>query len=99
MNLSKNFFQIYQSESESENNNFQKQAPEVYYKKGVLKNFAKFTEKHLCQSLFFKLNCKSKVCNFIKKDTLAQMFSCDFFARFLRTLFFIEHLLLLPLIF
>ena len=22
-------------------------------KKGVLKNFAKFTEKHLCQSLFF----------------------------------------------
>ena len=28
--------------------------PEVFYKKIVLKNFAKFTEKHLCQSLFLK---------------------------------------------
>ena len=35
-------------------------------KKGVLRNFAKFTGKHLCQSLF------------IKKETLAQMFSCQF---------------------
>ena len=36
---------------------------EVFYKRGVLKNFAKFTGKHLCQSLF------------IKKETLAQIFS------------------------
>ena len=27
--------------------------PDVLCKKGVLKNFAKFTGKHLCQSLFF----------------------------------------------
>ena len=27
--------------------------PEVFYKKGVLRNFEKFTGKHLCQSLFF----------------------------------------------
>ena len=27
--------------------------PEVFCKKGVLKNFAKFTGKHLCRSLFF----------------------------------------------
>ena len=27
--------------------------PEVFYKKGVLKNLTKFTGKHLCQSLFF----------------------------------------------
>ena len=27
--------------------------PEVLCKKGVLRNFAKFTGKHLCQSLFF----------------------------------------------
>ena len=26
----------------------------VFYKKAVLKNFAIFTEKHLCWSLFFK---------------------------------------------
>ena len=30
----------------------QKQPPEVFYKKGVLKNFAKFTGKHLYQSPF-----------------------------------------------
>ena len=29
----------------------QKQPPEMFCKKGVLRNFAKFTEKHLCQSL------------------------------------------------
>ena len=29
--------------------------PEVFSKKGVLKNFAKFTVKHLCQSLFFDI--------------------------------------------
>ena len=26
--------------------------PKVFYKKGVLRNFAKFTGKHLCQRLF-----------------------------------------------
>ena len=30
----------------------QKQPPEVFFKKGVLKNFANLTEKHLCWSLF-----------------------------------------------
>ena len=30
----------------------QKQPQEVFYKKGVLKNFAKFTRKHQRQSLF-----------------------------------------------
>ena len=30
----------------------QKQPPEVFCKKGVLRNFKKFTGKHLCQSLF-----------------------------------------------
>ena len=27
--------------------------PEVFCKKGILRNFAKFTGKHLCQSIFF----------------------------------------------
>ena len=31
----------------------QMQPPEMFYKKGVLKNFAKFAGKHLYQSLFF----------------------------------------------
>ena len=37
--------------------------------KRVLRNFAKFTGKHLCQ--------RPKTCNFIKKETQAQMFSCE----------------------
>ena len=32
---------------------FRSSRPEVFCKKGALKNFAKFTGKHLCQSLFF----------------------------------------------
>ena len=30
----------------------QKEPPEVFYRKGVLKNFAKFLGKHECRSLF-----------------------------------------------
>ena len=45
--------------------------PEVFCKKGVLRNFTKFTGKHLCQRLFF-----NKVAGFIKKETLTQVFSC-----------------------
>ena len=36
--------------------------PAVFCKKGVIRNFAKFTGKHLCQSLFL----------------MAQVFSCEF---------------------
>ena len=32
---------------------FRSSRPGVFCKKGVLRNFAKFTGKHLCQSLFF----------------------------------------------
>ena len=49
-------------------------------KKGVLKNFAIFTEKHLCQSLFL-------CCNFIKNETLAQEFSCEF-CKIFKIIFF-----------
>ena len=52
-------------------------------RKDVLRNFAKFTGKHLCQGLFMS---GPKACNFIKKYTLAQVFSCEFF-EFLRTPF------------
>ena len=47
--------------------------------KGVLRNFAKFTGKHLCQSLFFNkvAGLMPEACNFIKKTNLAQVFSCE----------------------
>ena len=47
-------------------------------KKGVLKNFAKFTKKYLCWRFFFE--------NFIEKETLAQESFCEF-AKFFRTTF------------
>ena len=53
---------------------FRSSHAEVFCEKRVLRNFAKFTGKHLCQSLFFN---KSWTSNFIKKETLAQVFSCE----------------------
>ena len=49
----------------------------MFCKKGVRRNFAKFTGKHLCQSLFFN-KVAGLACNFIKKEALAQVFSCEF---------------------
>ena len=61
--------------------------PEVFYKIGVLKNLAKFIGKHLCQSLFFNKNA-DVVCNYIKKETLAQVFFCEFCEIFKNTFFY-----------
>ena len=44
------------------------QPPEVFCKKGVLRNFTTFARNHLSQGL----------CNFIKNKILAQVFSCKF---------------------
>ena len=50
---------------------------EVFCKNGILQNFAKFTAKLLCQSLFL-IKLKADACNFVKKETLAQVFSWKF---------------------
>ena len=34
--------------------------------------------KHLCQSLFFN-SYRPQACNFIKKESLAKVFSCEFY--------------------
>ena len=54
--------------------------PEVFCKKGVPRNFTKFTGKHLCQSLFLKT-----------LQTWGSHFPVNF-VKFLRTPIFIEHL-------
>ena len=53
--------------------------PDVFCEKGVLRTFAKFTRKHLCQSLFFN-RVAGGACIFIKKENLPQVFSCEFAA-------------------
>ena len=57
--------------------------PEVFCKKGVLRNLAKSTGKHLCQSLFFA--------TLLKKRPWHRCLPVNF-AKFLRTPFLTEHL-------
>ena len=65
--------------------NCRSSSPEVFCKTGVLKNFAKSTGKHLSQSIFF-----NKADSF-KKETLAQVFSCELCKIYKNIFFFIEH--------
>ena len=54
-------------------------------KKGVLRNFAKFTGKHLCQSLFL-INLQDAPATLLKKRLWRRCFPVHF-AKFLWTLF------------
>ena len=60
-------------------------------KRGVPGNFAKYTVKHLCQRLFFNKVAGLQACNFIKKESLAQVFPCEF-CEISKNTFFPEHL-------
>ena len=65
--------------------------PEVFCKKGVLRNFVKFTGKHLCQNLFLNKVAGLSPATLLKKKLWHSFFPIDF-VKFLRTPFFIEHL-------
>ena len=65
----------------------QKQPPNLFCIKGVLKNFEKFTGKHRCQDLFFD---KASGLHFIKKRPQHRCFLVNF-VKFLRTFFFTDH--------
>ena len=72
-----------------------KQPPECSVKKGVLRNFAKLTGKHLCHSILIKLQASV---TWLKKILLHRSFPVNF-AKFLRTPFYTEHVRWLLLIF
>ena len=55
----------------------QKQPLELFYEKSILRNFAKFSRKHLCHSLFFNKTL-------LKKRLWHRCFPVNF-AKFLRT--------------
>ena len=59
--------------------------PEELYKKGVLRNFAKFTGKQLCRSFFLNKVAGLRPATLLKK-TLAQVFSCEFCENFKKIL-------------
>ena len=51
----------------------------MFCKKGVLKNFTKFTGKQLCQSLVLNKVAGLRPATLLKlRLTLVQMFSCEF---------------------
>ena len=63
----------------------------MFCEKDILEDLTKFTVKHLCQSLFVNIKFQCDACNFIKKEALTQVFSCEFYELFKNT-FFIENL-------
>ena len=69
----------------------------MFYEKGVPRNFTKLIGKHPCQRLFYKkvagfLYPLKMSCNFIKKESLAHVFFCEFY-EISKNAFFTEHLL------
>ena len=64
---------------------------EVFCKKDVLRNFAKFTRKHLCQRLFFNNVAGLRRASLLKKGLWHRCFPV-YFAKFLRIPFLKEHL-------
>ena len=63
-------------------------APRCSVWKVVFSSFAKFTKKHLYQRVFL-IKLQAKVLK--KKETLAQVFSCEFY-EISKNTFFTEHL-------
>ena len=59
----------------------QKQPPEVFYKKGVFRNFPKFTRKHLFLSLFFNKVAGLRAATLLKKRLWHRCFP-ENFAKF-----------------
>ena len=55
-------------------------------RKGVLRNFGKFTRKHLCQSLLFNKVAGLRLATLLKKRLWHRCFPVNF-RKFLRTLF------------
>ena len=59
-------------------------------KKGVVKNFAKFTGKHQCQSVFFSKVWDLRPITILKEGPWHRLFSLNF-AKCFRTLFLQNH--------
>ena len=71
--------------------NVKKHPPEVLCKKGVLRNFTKFTGKNLCLSLFFNKVTDLRPATLLKKRLWHRRFPMNF-VKFLRAPFLTEHL-------
>ena len=68
----------------------QKQPPKVFFEESLIRNFAKFEGKHLCESLFFNKVVGLSPATLLKV-TLAQVFFYQF-CNISKNNFFTEHL-------
>ena len=59
----------------------------MFYKKGVIRNFVKFTGKYMCQSIFFNKVAGLRYATLLKKRLWDMCFLVNI-AKFLRTLFY-----------
>ena len=82
-----NFYVIY----ERNLSKFRSSRPEVFCKRAVLGNFAKFTGKHQCHSLFFNKVAGIRPATLLKRSRWYRCFPINF-AKFLRAPFLTEHL-------
>ena len=95
-----NFFQINQQINQLINNQMdwvRSSRSEVFCEKCFIKNFAKFTGKHLFQSVVFNKVSGLRPAALLKKRLWHRCFPVNF-AKFLRTAIFIEYLRLLLLL-
>ena len=69
----------------------QKQHRECSIRKGILRNFARFTGKQMCQILVFNKVAGLRPATLLKKEAHAQVFSCEF-CEISKNTFFAEHL-------
>ena len=63
---------------------------QVFCRKSVFRNFAKFTWKNLCQGLFFNKVAGLRISTLLKKRLWHRYFHVDF-AKSLRTNFFLQN--------
>ena len=64
---------------------------QMFFKEGVIINFLIFTRKYLCLGHFFHTVTGLMACNFIKKESPTQMFSCEYHKMFAKTFFFSQN--------
>ena len=69
----------------------QKHPPEVFYNKRCSYKFRKYHRKTSVPESLFQPKCRPEACNFIKKESLPHMFSCEFY-KISKNAFFTEHL-------
>ena len=63
------------------------QPPEEFYEKKVFLKISQNSQENICTRASFLLKMQANRCHLINKETLAQIFSCEYFAIFSRTPF------------